>query len=110
MSELHKHKIKLTEGQKRKMRIAYKKRRSAVIGIAKDQLSSSGEDSVPYGKKFVSPLVRRKIAPLLKEQLVPWLKNLIDNELDSIIEKDPSGNGVRKRIDGKLLSLFKKHS
>ncbi|KAG8324357.1 hypothetical protein J6590_094305 [Homalodisca vitripennis] len=39
-------------------------------GLLKDMLGYV-EHNVPYGKRFVSPLVRQKISPLLKEQLVP---------------------------------------
>ena len=44
MSELHKHKINLSERQKNKLRIAFKKQKSAIIGLTNDQLK--GEDFI----------------------------------------------------------------
>lgn len=155
MSELHRHRIRLSEGQKRKLRIAYKKRRTTVIGLKNENTSSGGdlilltdaqhkavgkavrnktgirlvmsydqllknkeggllkemlefvETTVPGGKRFISPLVKKQIAPLLKEQFLPWLKKLIDNELDTII--DPKGAGLKRRINEKLDSLLTSH-
>lgn len=156
MSELHKHRISLSKGQKQKLRIAYKKRKSAVIGLKNNQLSNvkSGSDlmlndrqhkalvkanknktglrltlsydqlstqggllkemlelvetSVPGGH-FISPLVKNKIAPLLKNHFIPWLKSVIDNELDTIIAKDPKGAGLKRCINKKLDTLLKNH-
>lgn len=156
MSELkHTHKIILSEGQKRKLRIAYKKRRTTVIGLTNKNISSGHgdnillndvqnkaikksiknktglrlimsydqliknkeggllkemlefvESSVPGGKRFISPLVRKKIAPILKDEFLPWLKKLIDNELDTIII-DPKGAGLKRCINEKLDNLLK---
>lgn len=157
MSELHRHKIRLSDGQKRKMKTAYKKRRTVVIGLSHENISGGGsdhimlteqqhkavskavknktgirlalsydqlmknkeggllkemmnfiEDDVPGGKRFISPLVRKNIAPLLRERFIPWLKDLIDNELDSIITKDPKGSGLKRCINVKLDSLLYK--
>lgn len=158
MSELHKHQINLSAGQKHKLRIAYKRRRGVVIGLKHAQLSNvkngselmltdrqhkalvkanknkTGvrlilsydqllhnkeggflkemmdivETSVPGGKRFISPLVRNSIAPLLKNNFLPWLKTLIDNELDTIISKDPHGAGLKRCINNKLDTLLKK--
>lgn len=155
MSELkHTHKIILSEGQKRKLRIAYKKRRTTVIGLTNKNISSGHgdnillndvqnkaikksiknktglrlimsydqliknkeggllkemlefvESSVPGGKRFISPLVRKQIAPILKDEFLPWLKKLIDNELDTII--DPKGAGLKRCINEKLDNLLK---
>ena len=44
MSELHKHNLNLSDGQKTKLRIAFKKRKSAIIGLTNDQLK--GKDSI----------------------------------------------------------------
>lgn len=155
MSELHRHRIHLSDGQKRKLRIAFKKRRTAIIGLTNDSLSRGAdhillneaqhkavekairnktglrlavsydqllknkeggllkemlemvESKVPYGKRFISPLIRHQVAPILKNRFIPWLKNLIDNELDSIIEKDPKGAGLKRCINNKLDSLLK---
>lgn len=153
--DLHEHKINLSEGQKRKLRIAYKKRKAAVIGLTKDQLTKrngvnvllnkqqhaavtkaiknkSGvrlileysqllknkeggllkealelvENSVPYTRKYITPLIRQQVAPILKDHFVPWLKKLIDEELDTIIERDPKGAGLKARINKKLDHLL----
>lgn len=143
-NDLHKHTINLSDGQKRKLRAAYKKRKPAVIGLTKTQLTEESgseimltndqhkavmkaiknksgvrlilghdqvqggllkevlefvDNNVPYTKKYVTPLIRSKVAPLLKEHFVPWLKEFIDKELDSIIEKDPKGEGLRRRVN-----------
>lgn len=37
----HRHVLSLSDGQKRKLRIAYKKRRSVIVGLSNRQLSSS---------------------------------------------------------------------
>ena len=158
MSDLHKHTVHLSEGQKRKLRIAYKKRRNAVIGLTNENLSRGGKDhillndlqhkmiekarknktgirlnvsydqlmknkqggllkevmeivenTVPGGKRFISPLVRKQLAPMLKERFIPWLKHLIDNELDTIINKDPKGAGLKRCINSKLdMLMFQK--
>lgn len=60
------------------------------------------ERVVPGGERFISPLIKNKLAPMLKEEFVPWLKNLIDNELDTIIDKNPTGSGLKSRINQKL--------
>lgn len=44
MTTLHKHKINLSERQKNKLRIAFKKQKSATIGLSNDQLQ--GEDFI----------------------------------------------------------------
>lgn len=45
MSGLHTHKISLSERQKNKIRLAYKKRRSTVVGLSYTDISgSNGED------------------------------------------------------------------
>ncbi|KAG8291411.1 hypothetical protein J6590_060936 [Homalodisca vitripennis] len=64
------------------------------------------DSSVPGGKRFISPLIRRKLAPLLREKFIPWLKSLVDEELDTIIEKDPTGRGLKRRIGRKLDALL----
>ncbi|KAG8325554.1 hypothetical protein J6590_064896 [Homalodisca vitripennis] len=64
------------------------------------------DSSVPGGKRFISPLIRRKVAPLLREKFIPWLKSLVDEELDTIIEKDPTGRGLKRRIGRKLDALL----
>jgi len=43
MNDQHEHRIILTDGQKRKLRIAYKKRRPVVIGLKNEAISSGGE-------------------------------------------------------------------
>lgn len=60
------------------------------------------ENSIPYFKKIASPLIKGKVAPVLKNQFVPWLKKLIDEELDTIIEQDATGAGLRRRINSEL--------
>lgn len=70
-------------------------------GLLKEVLELA-ENSIPYFKKFASPLIKTKVAPVLKDHFVPWLKRLIDDELDTIMEKDTSGAGLVKRIDGEL--------
>jgi len=40
MSELHRHKIRLSPRQKNKLRLAYKKRRNTVIGLKRDDIGS----------------------------------------------------------------------
>lgn len=150
----HKHNVALTPGQKRKLRTAYKKRRSAILGLKHDQLSggrdqimltdaqhralvSAGKanrglrlvlsydqltrnknggllkemlgmvEKLPLvGKSVVSPLVKKKLAPLLRDHFIPWLKRLVDSELDTIIERDPQGAGLKRRINAKLDSLL----
>lgn len=62
-------------------------------GLLKEMLEFV-ETSVPGGKSFISPLVRKKVAPLLKDHFLPWLKSLIDNELDTIIAKTPKGQDL----------------
>lgn len=154
MEGLHKHKIHLSDGQKRKLFSAYKRQKPIVVGLTNEQLSRGKynvlltddqhkavskavksnrgvrltmnynqlllnkeggllkemmdvfESTVPGGKRFISPLIRRRIAPLLKERFIPWIKNLIDSELDTIIEKDPKGNGLKRRINNKLDELL----
>lgn len=154
MTDLHKHSIKLSAGQKQKLRIAFKKRKSTIIGLKSDQLVRGCDqilltteqhkavqraikkgtgirlnmnfeqllknkdggllkemlgivEKVPLvGNAIISPLVRKKIAPLLRNQFIPWLKRLVDDELDSIIDKDPKGAGLKRRINRKLNSIF----
>lgn len=158
MSVTYKHNIRLSDGQKRKLRAAFKKRKTAVIGLSKENISGGRdsimlendqhraiskaiknntgvrlvmsyeqlmknkkggllkemldfvEDTVPGGKRFISPLVRKQIAPMLRQKFLPWLSKLIDNELDTIIDKDPKGAGLKKCINKKLDSLLKKRS
>lgn len=45
MSDLHKHMFKLSNGQKKKLKFAFKKRRPVTIGLANDQLEA-GEDGI----------------------------------------------------------------
>ncbi len=45
--DMHKHKLNLSDGQKTKLRIAFKKRRSAIIGLTSDQITS-GKDSILF--------------------------------------------------------------
>lgn len=152
MSELHEHGVRLSEGQKHKLRIAFKKRRSAMIGLTKESILSGSdrilltpyqhkalnkaikykrgirllisydqllknkeggllkemlefvETTIPGGKRFISPLVKKQIAPMLKEQFLPWLKKLIDSELDTVI--DTKGAGLKRCINKKLDSLL----
>lgn len=154
MSGVYTHNIRLTDGQKQKLRSAYRKRKSTTIGLRNEQLSGGPnrilltfeqhkalssalksnrglrllldyeqlvknkaggflkemlnmiETTIPGVKTFISPIVRNNIAPLLRNRFVPWLKELIDNELDTLIEKDPKGSGLRRRINGKLNSLL----
>lgn len=150
----HKHNFALTPGQKQKLRTAYKKRRPAILGLKRDQLSggrdqillssaqhralqSAGKanrglrlvlsyeqltknknggllkemlgmvEQLPLvGKSVVAPLVRKKLAPLLRDHFIPWLKHLVDSELDTIIDRDPRGAGLKRRINAKLNSLL----
>lgn len=152
MSELHKHGVRLSTGQKHKLRIAFKKRRTAVIGLTKENISSGGDEilltpaqhralnravknkrgirlvmsydqllknkeggllkemlefvetTIPGGRRFISPLVKKQLAPMLKEQFLPWLKKLIDSELDTVI--DPKGAGLKRCINKKLNDLL----
>lgn len=64
------------------------------------------ETNVPLTKKYVTPVIRNSVAPMIKEKFVPWLKDLIDNELDSIITSDPTGSGLKQRINSKLDTLL----
>lgn len=156
MSEYHKYNVHLSDGQKRKLRAAFRSRKSATITLKHDQISSKKgvpivlnndqykaitkaaktkkgvrlaltfsqlmrnvnggllkellekiEAVVPYGKSIVTPLVRRNLAPMLKDRFLPWLKGLIDNELDTIIERDPKGSGLKLCINKKLDSLLR---
>ena len=43
----------------------------------------------------------------MKDHFLPWLKSLIDNELDTIITKDPKGAGLKRCINKKLDTLLK---
>jgi hypothetical protein len=70
-------------------------------GLLKEVLELA-ENNIPYFKKIASPLIKTKVAPVLKNQFVPWLKKLIDDELDTLMEKDESGAGLIKRIHNKL--------
>lgn len=45
MSDLHKYKINLSDGQKEKLKFAFKKRKSVVIGLSNDQLQG-GKSSI----------------------------------------------------------------
>lgn len=45
MSDLHKHMLKLSDGQKKKLIMAFKKRNPAVIGLASDQMKG-GKDGI----------------------------------------------------------------
>lgn len=155
MSDLHRHRIRLSDSQKRKLRIAFKKRRTAVIGLTNENIAHGNdhillnavqhkavekatrnktglrlvlsydqllknkeggllkemlelvEASVPGGRRFISPLIRNQVAPILKNKFIPWLKELIDNELDTIIDKDPKGAGLKRCINNKLGELLK---
>lgn len=42
MSELHRHRIRLSPRQKSKLRVAFKKRRTVVIGLGREDLSGAG--------------------------------------------------------------------
>lgn len=70
-------------------------------GLLKEILELA-ENNIPYFRKIASPLIKNKVAPVLKSQFLPWLKSLIDDELDTIIDKDESGAGLMKRINSKL--------
>lgn len=45
MSDLHKHMFNLSDGQKKKLKLAFKKRKPTIIGLASDQLKS-GKDGI----------------------------------------------------------------
>jgi len=70
-------------------------------GLLKE-IMELAENNIPYFKKLASPLIKTKVAPVLKTQFVPWLKRLIDDELDTIMEKDTTGAGLIKHIQRKL--------
>ena len=73
-------------------------------GLLKEVLEIM-ESKIPGGR-FISPLVRKNLAPMLKDKFIPWLKKLIDHELDTIIERDPQGAGLKRRINKKLDELI----
>lgn len=148
--EGNKYKLNLTDIQKRKLRVGYKKQKLVVLSFKKDQLRNGNvdvlltdqqyrqvqkalknntgvrlildyrqiksnveggllkeilemaENNIPQVKRFVSPLIKEKIAPLLKNQFVPWLKSLVDNELDELMKKDATGEGLKKLINREL--------
>lgn len=45
MSDLHKHMFKLSDGQKNKLKIAFKRRKPTIIGLTNDQLKG-GKDGI----------------------------------------------------------------
>lgn len=146
----HKHKISLSNIQRNKLRVGYKKQKLVVLTLKNDQLKHGNvevllndqqhrqvekaikngtgirlileytqlkdnvnggllkeilemaENSIPYFKRFASPLIKDKVAPALKNQFIPWLKKLVDEELDTLMTTDPTGAGLRKRINNAL--------
>ena len=70
-------------------------------GLLKE-IMTLAEDNIPYFRKLASPLIRNRVAPILKDQFVPWLKKLIDEELDTLMEKDSTGAGLVRRINSQL--------
>jgi len=54
MSELQRHSIRLSEGQKRKLRTAYKKRRTAVIGLTRENVLRGGDNILLTPKQHLA--------------------------------------------------------
>ncbi|KAG8279406.1 hypothetical protein J6590_106264 [Homalodisca vitripennis] len=129
-------KIRLSEAQKRKLRAAYKRRKSTVIRLSNEQLSHGSDRILLSGEQHkdvsravknkkglqlllsYNQLVSYKQGGVLKEIMemvdssVPGVKrfisplSLVDEELDTIIEKDPTGRGLKRRIGRKLDALL----
>lgn len=59
MDELHKHRIDLSERQKNRLRIAFKKRKSAVIGLSAEQLKN-GNNTVLFTNDQHEAIVKAK--------------------------------------------------
>lgn len=59
MSELHKHNINLSDRQKNRLRIAYKKRKSVIIGLSADQLQN-GNTSILFTDDQHKAIIKAK--------------------------------------------------
>lgn len=157
MDNMKSRRVSLSDNQKRKLRVAYRRRKPTVVGLSYKQLTGGGgggdvvlltndqyrltskaiekrkgvrlvldynqlvqnknggllkeildfvEETVPGGKSIISPLVRRQLGPLLKNKFLPWVKQLLDDELDTIIQKDPKGSGLKKAINDQIDRLI----
>lgn len=106
--------IAITNAVKRRkgirLTLSFDQMRNNINGGLLKEILEKIENVVPYAKSIVSPLVKRKLAPMLKDRFLPWLKGLIDNELDTIIERDPKGSGLKLRINKKIDSLLSQAS
>lgn len=97
MSELHHHRIKLSDGQKRKLLTAYKSRRGVVVSLRNEQLNSSGGDEIILNQKQHQTVNKAKSAnkglrlELSYDQLLKNKKGGFLNEVLNMVESNVPG-------------------
>lgn len=97
MSELHNHKIKLSDGQKKKLLTAYRRRRSVALGLSRDQLNGYGGDDVMLNLQQHQNVVKAKKAnkglrlELSYDQLLKNKQGGLLKEVLNLIESDVPG-------------------
>lgn len=118
MSDLHRHRIRLSDGQKRKLRAAYKRRKSTVVGLNNDSISSSDGDGILLTTdqhRAVTRAVKNKTGVRLALSFDQLLKNkeggLLKEMLDFVETAVPGGKRfisplVKKQIAPILKEQF----
>lgn len=118
MSELHRHKIRLSDGQKRKLKTAYKKRRTVVIGLAYENINSGGGDHILLTEqqhRAMTRAVKNKTGlrlALSYDQLMQNKQGGLLKEMLGFIEDDVPGGRrfisplVRERLAPMLKEKF----
>lgn len=117
MNELHKHNIRLSDGQKRKLRCAYKRQKTIVIGLQNSQLSK-GNDKILLTHeqhRAVTKAIQKNAGVRLRISYDQLLRNKnggLLKEVMQFIETDVPGGKrfisplVRKQIAPLLRNRF----
>ena len=114
MEDLYRHRISLSGGQKRKLRLAFKKRRAAVVGLTYSNIKS-GEDHILLTKeqhKAVDRAARnnRGVRLLIHyEQLLKNKEGGLLNEMLGFVETNVPGGKrfISPLVRNKLAPLLK---
>lgn len=115
MSDLQKYKINLSEGQKRKLKFAFKKRKSVIIGLTNDQLQG-GKNGIlltSEQNKLVKKALQNSKGLRLNisyDQLLKSKEGGLLNEVLSFIENNiPYAKNITPLIRNKAAPAIKKY-
>lgn len=115
MGDLHKYKIDLSDGQKKKLKFAFKKRKSVVIGLTNKQLKG-GKNSIlltDEQNKFVKKALKDSKGLRLNisyDQLLKSKEGGLLNEVLSFIEENiPYAKNITPLIRNKAAPEIKEY-